>query len=497
MPQETYLGLGTRLRSEPAAALAESAFAFELGAAPYLLRGLSLADMAHVMMLAEGGIVAEEDARALVCRLLELHEETSTSLVLDPRFGDIYNNRQVVLRDKLGTSAGMIHTGRARREATTIAWQLALRERLHEARATLCDALDSILGVIKAHRRTHMPDFTYLLHAHPTTLAHYLLGYAYPLVRDLRRLARAFELVNRSPAGSGSVNGSRLAMNRKYIADLLGFDGMVTHTRDAMWAPDMATECMSAVLTTITNLDRLAEELQLWSTPEFGYVSLFDGHCRTSVIMPHKKNPYGVAFVRGLARDLLGAWTSVAATNLSPSGQPDNRIFAYERVPASLDALIRAIALMGETVAKARFDRTRMNAAAASGFACSTELCDLLVETGEIDNRSAHKVVGRAVRAALERGDEDIRCNDLIEAAGELSIELPPVDEAMIARSRDIPAMIAARQGIGGAGDEPMDDMISDLEETISGHRSALEYDGISRFEQNFLERVESFLAEG
>ncbi|MFH1132784.1 MAG: lyase family protein, partial [Pseudomonadota bacterium] len=405
MGSSKYLGLGSRLKKGPATTLAESAFSFELKGAPYLLRGLSYADMAHVAMLLHCKIIPEKKGIGVLKKLKELHSSGFEQFEFDPMVGDIYNNRDIFLEQKLGNDSGIIHTGRARREAVTIAWQIACRKLLLEVGRDLTGFCDAMLSVAKRHQKTYMPDFTYLQHAHPTTLAHYFLGFLYPLLRDVGRVERALNLMNRSPAGSGSVNGSRLPMDREYLADLLGFEGVIEHTRDAMWAPDRSTECMAALVTLGTNMNRLAEELQIWATQEFGFAQLDDSHSRTSVIMPQKKNPYALAFIRGQARSLVGQLVELVSTNLTVSGQPDNRMFAYSGLPESLEWTNRAIRLMTDVISKCSFDKSRMLQSAQKDYSYATDVCDYLLGVTGLPNRTLHKVVGLAVRNCMNKGD--------------------------------------------------------------------------------------------
>ena len=157
---------------------------------PYLLEGLSYADLGHLAALVEAGAVDADRGLRLLGALLDLHP-VPPGLVLDPTVGDLYNNRDAHLARLLGDDAGLVHLGRARREATTIAWQLAVRTRLLRLSGSLLGFADALLEQATAHRATIMPDYTYLQPAQPTTLAHYLLGFAYPVERDLQRAARA------------------------------------------------------------------------------------------------------------------------------------------------------------------------------------------------------------------------------------------------------------------------------------------------------------------
>jgi argininosuccinate lyase len=489
------LGLGSRLDSGPSRTLAESAFTWELEAADHLLPGLSYADLAHTVALIDAGAIDVERGRNLVERLLAFHP-VPPGIELDPSVGDLYNNRDSHLAAHLGDEAGLIHLGRARREATTIAWQLAVRNGLLDLASALVDLGEALVEVAGRHRTTYMPDFTYLHHAHPTTLAHYLLGFAFPFERDLVRVRSAMAVVNRSPAGSGSVNGSRFDIDRRALAALLGFDGVVEHTRDAMWAPDLATETLAVVVTTMTNVDRLAEELQIWTTEEFGFVELADAHSRTSVVMPQKKNPYALSLLRGEARHSLGTFVGVVATGLTPTGQPDNRVYAYVDVPVALDRTARSVALLADVLTGAVFDVDRMREAAGSGYTYATDYCDhLALETG-LDNRSLHRIVGLAVRRCVAEGGRPVEPSDVREAAAELGIDLPDFDDAALVANRDPATMVAVRRGMGNAGAEPVSTMLADLEERSAAHGAWVADHPLRGFPDRFIARIREIVRE-
>lgn len=484
-----FLGRGARLKAAPSDALAASAFRHELRATPLLFAALGHADMAHVAALIQAKVLDAGTGRRILAGLLRLQERPLDTLGFDPKLGDLYDNRDALLQAELGADAGRIHTGRARREAVTTAWQLVCRGRMVVLAQGLVDLCQTLVDLARRHRGTLMPDYTYLQHAHPTTLGHYLLGFVHPLLRDLERVERATDRIDRCPAGSGSVNGSRFPLDRAYLARLLGFSGLLVHNRDAMWAPDTTTEAMTALVTTMTNLDRLAEDLVLWATEEFSFVELSDAHCRTSVIMPHKKNPYGLAHVRGRARNLLGTWTGLAANALTPSGQPDNRVFAYQDLPEAIEETTACVRLMTEIVTQATFDEARMRAAAERGYAYSTDLCDFLVlETG-IDNRTVHRIVGLAAARCIERGSE-IRADDVREAASAIGVALPAFDDAAFDRNRDPAWLVALRRGPGGAGEAPMEAMLAACGEAVERAHASWARHPHHHFEASFLREM-------
>lgn len=483
-----FLGEGSRLAEAPAATLAASAFAYELEVAPWIWAEMGVADLAHVEELGAAGVVPPVVADNLLAMLLDFQRDTRLAdVTLDPSVGDVYNNRDRLLRERFGGEIGRIHTGRARREATTLAWHLAVRRLVVECIDATVTLLDAILRTATAHRTTVMPDFTYLQHAHPTSLAHYLLGFAYPVSRDLGRLQDALALVNRSPAGSGSVNGSRFPLDRTRMARSLEFDGAVTHTRDAMWAPDIAQTVLAALAASLTTIDRLSEELQLWCTAEFGFVRLADRHARTSVIMPQKQNPYALAMLRGHARNVVGDWVSVTVGNLTPSGQPDNRTAAYVRVPSACWWHASSARLLADVLDGAVFDAGRMRQQAIEGFTHSTDICDFLVATSNIDNRTAHRIVGRAVRDVLAADRERLTVTDLVEAAESLSVDPPQIAEDDLHELEDPDHLLSLRTGVGGAGD--LDEMFRELTDLSAAHAVRQDHP-LRTFGSRFLERV-------
>ncbi len=484
-----YLGKGARLSTGPSESLAVSAFAYELRATPFLFEYLGYADMAHTAALLHGGIIDADVGRRLLDGLVRLQSTAYDTLQFDPFVGDIYNNRDGFLKQALGPEADRIHIGRARREAVTTAWQLACRRRMVRLGRAITELCDVMAGQIEEHRATVMPDFTYLQHAHPTTLGHYLLGFLYPLLRDEERIALATARLNRSPAGSGSVNGSRFPIDRGYIASLLAFEGLMTHNRDAMWAPDMTIEAMTSLVTTMTNLDRLAEDLFLWATEEFSLIDLNDAHCRTSVIMPQKKNPYGLAHIRGHARNMVGTFTGLVCNGLTASGQPDNRVFAYHDLPEAIDDTRHCVELMRDSLAGSRFDKERMGQSARQGYAYATDLCDfLVVETG-IDNRSAHRLIGLAVSRRTAQNAE-ITAQDAREAAATLGIDLPAFDAVAFEKNREPEVLIGLRRGVGGAADEPMTAMLTEARTHIDRARQAWHNHSDIDFESRLIERI-------
>src|SRR5579859_272764 len=458
-----------RLTDPPARVLVDTAFAREIGDTAVLYFGMSLADLAHVLELIEARVVSPEIGGELLAALLELHPAPPLDFGLDPARGDLFSNREAYLR-MLGAPGGWLSAGRARREATTVGYRVAVRARLLSLAGALGDLADAALDLADAQRAALFPDYTYLQPAQPTTFGHYLLTFAAPVLRDLDRLRAAFARTNASPAGMGSVNGSRLPLDRVRLAARLGFDSVIPHARDAMWQPDGPIEIGGLLAAALVNLDRLAEDLQLFATAEFGLVELADRHTRTSVIMPQKKNPYALAYVRGVCGEAIGALAAFAALGKTPSGQIDNRLFAYGDVPRALDAAIGAARLMADVLRGLTVHAEVAARRAGEGFTGATDLAELLMLEHGLDYKTAHDLVGRAVREAIQAGQPAFSANGL-EAAAEAALgRRLGLSPGWVLAATDPARIVAARTGAGGAAEPALAELIAGFRQTLAEH---------------------------
>jgi argininosuccinate lyase len=459
-----------RLKSGPAPALIRSANQLEVSYGPVLYQGMSLADLAHVIMMMEMDVIPGPAGQELLAVLLEADAIPTDEFPFDPSLGDAYKSREHYVNSRSPNAGGWLRAGRARREVTNIAYRLAVRQRLLTLLGVLNHLAEVVVARAEEHIDTLMPDYTYLQQAQPTTLGHYLLGFVYPMLRDSDRLQACFGHINRCPGGIGSVNGSRLPINRQRVAELLGFDGAIHHTRDAMWQADTPIEVTAAAVALLINLDRLAEDLQVWVTQEFNMVDLADGYTRTSVIMPQKKNPYSLTYVRGLANVTIGQLVAMANVGRTPSGQPDNRIFAYGSVPNLLDRTIEAVQLMAEVLDTLGVNTALMARRAGLGFSQATDLADAIMLATKLPYQTAHRIVGQLVTAALDAGvpAEDISSEMIDQAAQAIvgqSLNLPP---KLLAEVLDPRAIVATRTGLGGAADKPMRAMFAECREQLA-----------------------------
>jgi argininosuccinate lyase len=426
----------------------EAGYELELADAPLLARGFGLADLAHAIALEA---IPADDRRALVGAVRQLLDEP---IEIDSRYGDLANVRERELERRVGAAAGWLNAGRPRREAGRIAFRIALRTRVLDLADAVTRFAAALTDVATRERGTPMPDYTYLQAAQPTTAGHWLLSFAYPALRDLQRLRGDFEWVNRSPAGTGGVNGSRFPLDRERLAELLGFSRPIEHTRDANWQTDGLADLASHAAIAATGASRFAEDVELYGSDEFGLLRIGDELCRASALMPQKRNPYALVVLRGGAGTLIGRATGVLATQRTPSGRTDNLLYAYGEVAGAVDLAARLLRLAAAVAESLTFDGERAERVLRESGAMATDAAEEISLTTGVDYRSAYRQV-----ASHGAGDLDPR-------------------EA-----------IATRTVPGGAAAEPMDAMLAGCRDEIARARawSQHERDAIEQAEQRLV----------
>ena len=310
-----------------------------------------------------------------------------------------------------------------------------------------------------------MPDFTYLLHAQPTTLGHYLLTFAFPLKRDIDRLKEMYSRVNSSPGESGSVNGSRLGLDKIYFSQLLGFENISTHCRDAMWQPDIPLEIISKVASILMNIARLAEEFQIWNTQEFNYLDLPDSLCRASVIMPQKKNPYPLTYIRGLANLVISKFSAYGSYGRISSGNPDSRIFIYGDLVKTIQKTKKGLELFTKLVNEIVIAEDRLKKQVLNSDAYATDLADEILKEGNFNYREAHQIVGKVTRQLIDKGLSltDLKQHELCLTAFEITGKNLAFDQAKINDLLNPEKIVASRTTIGGAAVSEMNKMLISL----------------------------------
>jgi argininosuccinate lyase len=448
---EGYLGTTARITSGPAPELVEAGYALETADAPLLHRGLTLADVAHLVELTECGALTPGEAAPVCAVLLEWLDAPAAGFPYDPVYGDAYNSRERELERVLGPAAGRLHLGRTRREAGRIAFRLALRDRLLGLHADVAAFADAVARQAERHAATLWADHTYLQPAQPSTFGHYLGSFAEQAVRHLDRIEAAYARADVSPAGAGGAGGTRLPADRARLAGRLGFGSVGAHTRDAMWSTDALADAVAAAALATQTVAQLASDLEIFASPAFGYVTLDASLCRASVLMPQKRNPYALPVLRGGAATLVGRLTGLLATGLTPSARTDNWLYAYGEVAGALDLAGRLVRLGRAVAAGLIADADTLASQVASHFTAAADLAEELSLRFRLDYRTAYRVVGRAVADALSRQETELTVPVVRAAAEQITGAPLPVSADLLAAATDPLSAVLARDGLGGA----------------------------------------------
>ena len=428
---------------------------------------MGLVDLAYTITGINTSVIPAREGSELLSKLLELHSQPE-SFIPKPESGDLYTNREAWLQQRTD-SVGWLGAGRARREATTSAFLVLQRQQL----LILLSSLSEFGRIVKHragdYKQGYMPDYTYLQAAQPTTFGHYLIGFLYPVLRDCERLECLYRRVNSSPMGCGSTTGSRLAADRRQMADLLGFDTLTIHTRDAMWQPDMPIETAAIFCACAVNMSRLAEDLQIFSSQEFGLVELADLHARASKIMPQKKNPFALTHIRSVCNELIGLLTAVSAMARTPSGQPDNRLWIYGAIPAATADLINAVYLLTDVIRNIDFKFERGKQLSDDASIMATGLAETLVLHGKIDYRSAHELVANLVHEYQDQGGiKNLNAAIVNQAAKSILDREIPISDMEIKQALDPRQSIESHTEPGAAAMKSMDAMLDDCGQKLN-----------------------------
>jgi argininosuccinate lyase len=305
------------------------------------------------------------------------------------------------LRDLIGPAAGRLHTARSRNDQVATDIRLYMRRIVDEIDVALASLQAALAAQALAHAATIMPGFTHLQVAQPVTFGHHLLAYVEMLARDRGRFQDARKRINLSPLGAAALAGTPYPIDRVMTAKALGFDAPLRNSMDAVSARDFLLEVLAASTITAIHLSRLAEEIVIWCSAQFRFVTLSDKFTTGSSIMPQKRNPDAAELVRAKPGRILGAFTALAVVM---KGLPltYSKDMQEDKEPAfdAIDALALAVAAMDGMVTDMVPNREVMHAAASSGFAVATDLADWLVQKLGLPFRDAHHVTGRIVALA-------------------------------------------------------------------------------------------------
>ena len=392
------------LFSEPMSALVQR-YTASVGFDQRLWRADIAGSLAHAAMLAAQGIIAAQDLADIQRGLAQITADIEAGrfdwkLELE----DVHLNIEARLTQLVGDAGKRLHTGRSRNDQVATDVRLWLRGEIDALALLLGDMQRALVGVAALHTTTVMPGFTHLQVAQPVSLAHHLLAYVEMFARDAERLADVRKRCNRLPLGAAALAGTSFPLDREAVALALGFDGVCENSLDAVSDRDFAIEFLGFAAITMVHVSRLAEELVLWMSQNFGFIDLADRYCTGSSIMPQKRNPDVAELARGKSGRVVGHLVGLITLM---KGQPlaYNKDNQEDKEPLfdTVDTLAGTLRIMAEMVAGIVVKPAAMEAAARRGYATATDLADYLVKQG-LPFRDAHEVVAHAVKLGLQRG---------------------------------------------------------------------------------------------
>ncbi len=357
---------------------------------------------AHAAMLRKAGVISSEDEAAIQQGLQTIGAEIEAgSFPFRDEYEDIHMNVEARLRELIGPAAGRLHTARSRNDQVALDFRMWVRDACDRTAGQLRELQKALLAKAEAHADTVMPGFTHLQPAQPVTFGHHLMAYVEMFGRDAGRFADARARMNECPLGAAALAGSPFPIDRQMTAGALGFERPTANSLDSVADRDFALEALAAGGICAIHLSRLAEEIVIWMTPQFGFVKLTDAFTTGSSIMPQKKNPDAAELVRAKAGRLLASFQQLAVVM---KGLPltYSKDMQEDKVPTfeAFDALELSLLAMAGMVADLQPNAERMAAAAGSGFSTATDLADWLVRELNLPFRDAHHVTGAAVKRA-------------------------------------------------------------------------------------------------
>lgn len=479
MSNQTVM-LRERVKLPPSAAMIDSYYRPNVTRSTHILFELELwIHVAHARMLERQGIVTGADIGRILGTLLELRAAGPEALAVDYTQEDLYSYTERFVIGRLGPEVGgRMHTGRSRNDLHTTSWRMALRQSLLEVIDSLMALRRTVLDLARQHADTVMPGYTHTQHAQPISLGYYMLSLADLLGRDFERLSHALDHVDRCPLGSGALTTTAFPIDRAFTAEALGFSGLVEVAYDGVSCRDDAHEAAAALTLLMTNLSRLATDLQSWSTAEYRFIELGDQHSAVSSIMPQKKNPAALEHTKAAAGMVTGALVAALSCSKNTSLSDVNDGVSAINEPV-LDAALRTrriLVLLTEVLKAITVFPEVMRRSAEVGFGTATELADVIVRETGLSFRMAHNIVAMAVRETIEAGKTalDISAQDLRRIGENLFGNPIDLEERTVREALDPGHNIRIRTIIGGPAPDNVRAMAAQRQQRLDAEAAAI-----------------------
>ncbi|SHN54325.1 argininosuccinate lyase [Butyrivibrio hungatei DSM 14810] len=359
---------------------------------------------AHATMLAKQGIISEDEKDQIVKGLDSILEDVKAGkLEITTKYEDIHSFLEANLIDRIGDAGKKVHTGRSRNDQVALDMRLYARNEIEHTADLLKKALEVLNGIMESNIDTYMPGFTHLQKAQPVTLAHHVGAYFEMFKRDLLRMKDIRNRMNYCPLGAGALAGTTYPLDREYTAELLDFYGPTLNSMDSVSDRDYLIEYLSALSTIMMHLSRFSEEIIIWNSNEYRFVTIDDAYSTGSSIMPQKKNPDIAELVRGktgrVYGDLMSLLTTMKGIPLAYNkDMQEDKEAAFD----AIDTVDNCLTLFTDMLRTLKFNKDNMEKSAMMGFTNATDAADYLVKKG-LPFRDAHSVIGRLVLACIDK----------------------------------------------------------------------------------------------
>ena len=411
--------------------------------------------IAHVTMLESIGVLSAAERDQIVGGLNSiLSDIESVTIEITSEYEDIHSFVEANLIDRIGDAGKKLHTGRSRNDQVALDMKLYTRDEITSLKELLKDLMENLHQIMKDNLDTFMPGFTHLQKAQPVTLAHHAGAYMEMFKRDYSRLTDIYERMNYCPLGSGALAGTTYPLDRKMTADLLDFYGPTLNSMDSVSDRDYIIELLSALSTVMMHLSRFSEEIIIWNSNEYQFVSIDDGFSTGSSIMPQKKNPDIAELVRGKTGRVYAALNSILTTMKGiPLAYNKDMQEDKEYTFDAIDTVKGCLSLFTGMIKTMTFHKDRMENSAKNGFTNATDAADYLVNHG-VPFRDAHGIVGQLVLLCIEKGIS------LDELSLEEYQEISPAFAEDIYDAISMKTCVEKRNTIGAPGQDAMKKVI-------------------------------------
>ncbi len=465
---ENIIGLGTRLSERHTELLSATVYQDEIdlfGDYEYLF---SIGDLAHLLSL-EKSRVYEKDKIINIVNYLkkEINNKPNFSSSYSGNNGDFFSNRLKRLRknDELGLDAELINCGRPRRESTNIAFTLLLKEKLILLSEEINLLVEAIAEKSIQTNKILFTDFTYWHSTQPSSFGHFLSSYLGGFDRQMKLMLSIYEILDMSPAGAGSSNGTMLGLDREYHSKLLGFNSLVNNTKDATWASDSFCSISNWINLFSGMLCKMTEDFLNLCNDGFKVIQCADKHSRISVIMPHKKNPYQLSICRGKFLEISAKANLYLSSLAKSSGYPDSRHVFYKELPRDIEALKNNISMLRDVILLFKINKEESNKLAYNKNIYTADISQELLLKYKITDREAHKIMSEAITYSESQSKElDITSlNYVLKTKG-----LPSLGKKDFERLTDPNYILSRRSEIGSANPVNLIDNIKYINTSIS-----------------------------